>query len=427
MEDFVVDNETIKTQKEKFLTELKDDFFDYLSYNCEINDLDHFYNQCIREKLNPNVFCSRYQKSPQWIKDAEQLIKDHETTYFEALKQKPINYKLDNVKFTKENTKKIIDMNNYLGKFFFSVQIQIHKPDLSYSEIKNVATINQENSNITVEGYPLLQVIQAEIASTTIARKLKKLNMSNFEKFLIAHDFVTSLLYTDEEKEANLEKLEDVPGNTVVSTEYAKIMQNFCDKLGIQCEYINSPNKTVVSNDESDEFYFDPNIQKQNGYSFNIVTLKDPKYGINGTYICDPCRDAKYTKAGTNCYLHSAEPTQDALHNGLADCFTIDERYLTPVVSDLSNGVPHYPLSSTPISLETFKKGLTNAYMAFQFDDRTMTPQKIMDGLNNSTKFASLKMDIENSENCFAVRWKQILSERERLKKQLTELFPNLY
>jgi len=307
------------------------------------------------------------------------------------------------------------------------VQIQIHKPDLSYSEIKNVATINQENSNITVEGYPLLQVIQAEIASTTIARKLKKLNMSNFEKFLIAHDFVTSLLYTDEEKEANLEKLEDVPGNTVVSTEYAKIMQNFCDKLGIQCEYINSPNKTVVSNDESDEFYFDPNIQKQNGYSFNIVTLKDPKYGINGTYICDPCRDAKYTKAGTNCYLHSAEPTQDALHNGLADCFTIDERYLTPVVSDLSNGVPHYPLSSTPISLETFKKGLTNAYMAFQFDDRTMTPQKIMDGLNNSTKFASLKMDIENSENCFAVRWKQILSERERLKKQLTELFPNLY
>ena len=427
MQEFIIENKDIKNQKEKFLIELKDDFFDYLSYNCEINDLDHFYNLCIRQKLNPNIFCSRYQKTPQWIKEAENLIMKNETAYFESLKLKQLAYKLDNIKFTKESTKKIVEMNKYLEKFFFNVQIQIHKPELSYSEIKNVAQITQENPNIMVDGYPLQQVIEAEIASTTIANKLRKLGMSNFEKFLIAHDFVTSLLYTDGEKEPNLNELEKVEGNKLVATEYAKIMQNFCDKLGIKCEYINSPNKEIVSNDESDEFYYDPNIKNQTGYSFNVVTLKDPKYGINGVYICDPCRDAKYTRAGTNCYLHSAEPTQDVLHNSLADCFTISDKYLTPVISDLYNEIPHYPLNSKPITIETYKRGLTNAYMAFQFDDKTMTPQKIMDGLNNSTKFASLKLDIENSENCFATRWKQILAERERLKKQLQELFPSLY
>ena len=102
--DFTVENKDIKKKKEKFLNELKDNFFDYLSYNCEINDLDHFYSQCVREKLNPNIFCSRYQKTPQWVKDAQELIKEHETTFFESLKQKTINYVLTDVKFTKENS-----------------------------------------------------------------------------------------------------------------------------------------------------------------------------------------------------------------------------------------------------------------------------------------------------------------------------------
>ncbi len=425
--DFTIEDKDIKNQKEKFLNELKDSFFDYLSYNCEINDLDHFYSLCVRDKLNPNVFCSRYQKTPQWVKEAQSLIKEHESTFFENLKQKTVNYILVNVKFSKENAKRIIDMNKYLQQFFSNVQIQIQQKELKYKEIKNVALIAQENADITVDGYPLLQVIEAEIASTSIANKLKKLGMSNFEKFLIAHDYVTSMLYNDTPATDNIDKLELVDDDTTVITEYAKIMQNFCEKLGIKCEYINSPNKEVVSNDEADEFYFDPNIQKQSGYSFNVINLKDPKYNINGIYICDPCRDAKYTRAGTNCYLHSAEPTQDVLHNSLADCFTINEKYLTPVVSNLTYPIPQYPLNSQPIPIETFKKGLTNAYMAFQFDDKTMTPQRIMDGLNNSTKFASLKMDIENSENCFATRWKEILAERERLKKQLNELFPHLY
>ena len=109
--------------------------------------------------------------------------------------------------------------------------------------------------------------------------KIDGKELSPLEKFYVAYSYVTKYNYNESAIDAYNSRnlIQVLNGENIVCVGYAQMLKSLCNKIGIECEV----QKIGFDNPEL------------NHMNCN-VTIKDPKYGIDGTFYSDPCFDSNF-------------------------------------------------------------------------------------------------------------------------------------
>lgn len=169
--------------------------------------------------------------------------------------------------FTSEEFSKIATTKEALkNRLMFSENFSYYNFDkvcLANSKLNNWAN---EINNLTLDGKPL----------------------SPLEKFYVAYNYITRFNYnesiTDSYDSRNLVNV--LNSTNIVCVGYAQMLKALCSRIGINCEL------QAIGFDKNELNHM--NCQ---------VTIKDDKYGVNGTFYSDPCFDS--VTNGKASYSHS--------------------------------------------------------------------------------------------------------------------------
>ena len=145
--------------------------------------------------------------------------------------------------------------------------------------------------------WDLQQVMSANQEIDQIVQIIKMHNFSPFEAATFIHHYITSS-FAYKENEENATQPRSIVGilNTddIVCVGYAKFTKAIIDKLGmpgLEAFTIESVIKPIVSNTP---------VKMENQFAIsgfahlqNLISIKDEKYNINGTYVTDACWDCK--------------------------------------------------------------------------------------------------------------------------------------
>lgn len=290
--------------------------------------------------------------------------------------------------YSKENVHKIIHCFDYLKKRpLKGTKIHIKEPKGGFTpeDLKNLLYLVDEFSvDFEVvtdcnefDGYSFNQTLEAYRIMESLVEKLNSMDLSPFEKFLIIHDFAAHKIYKKEKSDMPSGESRDfisaMTGEYVVCAGYAKIVECFCKKAGIECFYISGSE----------------NLMGREGHAANLVHIKDEKYGIDGWYFCDATWDSRLDESiDYKTYVYAALPIQDIEKveqtKYFGDAKTLAERY----------GIPS---SSTAITFQTFRQALLNVYG---------DEEKVELWLDYSRQKAHAVCD-ESSDNCFIMEHKR--------------------
>lgn len=148
--------------------------------------------------------------------------------------------------------------------------------------------------------WTLEQVIDANNKIDKVVRRIQDLNLSPYETMVYIHKYLTQnfeygfhtlkisdmLVGTHRKTERNRSIVAALQDNKTICAGYASLTKAIIDRLNIQglkCEYQiascwNKKKKCI------------------GGHALNLVTIDDPKYDINGTYLNDATWDSKNKK-----------------------------------------------------------------------------------------------------------------------------------
>ena len=148
------------------------------------------------------------------------------------------------------------------------------------------------NKEILFDGkYTVEETINASRQINDVVEEIKKRNLSPFEQFLMAYDYVTSKVYKEESEfepiETSRNLIEVLNGDKIVCVGYANLLCTILSRLGIPCT-----TQTEVGYDYDTNEYVN--------HLVCLVRMEDPKYKIKGIYQSDPTPDA--TKTGESGY-----------------------------------------------------------------------------------------------------------------------------
>ena len=235
-------------------------------------------------------------------------------------------------------------------------------------------------------------------------KKIESLNLSPFEKFLYVHDFVANRIYNEQPREMSSHESRDfvnaMTGDYIVCVGYAEIMENFCNRLGIECKVISGFSRN----------------KGECGHAANVVKIVDEKYGIDGEYFCDACYDSRKEHSRQGIF-YAALPLQDIKHIEQSKFF--DKR-----VENYSG-----KKESKPIPLKAFQEALTSVYS--KTDGENFNENKISGLLSNAVDDAKKYSDGDNAFSA-CVRYKRKIYEavtnNEKLNyKMLRYIFHNIH
>lgn len=161
---------------------------------------------------------------------------------------------------------------------------------ISPEELKKLAVIKDtlEKANVKVyfnehlSYYSFDKVCEANAKLDAWAEEIRNLtidgkSLSPLEKFYVAYSYVTQFEYRESTNSGTSRNLISVlTGDKIVCVGYSQMLKALCEKLDISCE-----TQLVAVNSRV------PNHMNCQ------VTIKDEKYGVNGTYYSDPCYDSK--------------------------------------------------------------------------------------------------------------------------------------
>jgi hypothetical protein len=224
----------------------------------------------------------------------------------------------------------------------------------------------------------------------------------------------------------------------IVCSGYASLVKAVVDKLdmpGLKCDFIGCK---IVSR------------HKVNGHCHNIVSIKDPKYDIDGVYVEDACWDSKregYEKGYG--FGHCLYPVNDVknFNNGKGYYNDgIDDRFSNLIINsnDFNDGIKRvsdtskirrkisdikkyfkyrqipdlimkYGDKSEPISFEIYRKGLIELYAKF-YDDLNKVNELVDEQIQNS-RINSIKTFNPKAYNAFSSSVTK--QERNKIKKDI--------
>jgi len=243
-----------------------------------------------------------------FIKKKEELVKlqkqINETSKFE---DKDINISFDLETYDDEVIKSMENILKELPKdLTTSFTIYFQNAKITCSDLEKFAKLQDsfsENNKLffaeLFKRYTLDEVVNAQKQIDDFTNKIKNLDASPFEKYLIIYDFVTNKIYK-ENKEFEYKSRDIISilnGDDIVCVGYASILSKLCMTVGIECY------------EQSCKVSAKNGVFKE-GHANNIVKIKDDKYGIDGAFYADPCWDSiKEDKKRT--YTHCLLPLKD--------------------------------------------------------------------------------------------------------------------
>ena len=192
------------------------------------------------------------------------------------------NYDNANYIYTKEEIKKLYLLNDLLTTQNNPTQLMINE----YQRISNNRTYNIEDF---VNAWSFNDVVRANNAVDELVNVIRKNEMTPFEAVLFIHYYLTSRFdYKDTYKvEASRVITGVFKGDGIVCSGYASTVKAIIDKLGypdLECEIQGVAEFETKDNGE---------IKEIGGHAFNLIYIKDEKYGIQGVFGEDSCNDGR--------------------------------------------------------------------------------------------------------------------------------------
>ena len=202
----------------------------------------------------------------------------------------------------------------------------------------------------------------------SIAKKIKNSTnngapLSNFEKFMIAYEYVTNFVYNEGGDIMHTETSHWVPvleGDKIVCAGYSSLLRALCDRIFSPTEVKVLEQGLSIANKN--------NNQQLGGHGNNIVFIKDDKYNIDGMFYVDSCWDSINESRKDKPYSYCCIPLQDIMYN---------KEYLF----EFDNGFTHLYLSQfekyanyfKQMEYERYKKDKILSEKAGYFDDKPFT------------------------------------------------------
>ena len=142
------------------------------------------------------------------------------------------------------------------------------------------------------DGFGFRKTLSANRKLDSVANNIKNANndgiaLSNFEKFMLAYDYVTELAYNEGEDIYHKETSHWVPvleGDKIVCSGYASLLAALCNRI--------FPENEVKVLQQSLNVYYKSTNEFRGGHSNNVIFIKDEKYNINGLFYVDACWDS---------------------------------------------------------------------------------------------------------------------------------------
>ena len=223
------------------------------------------------------------------------------------------------------------------------------------------------------DAWSVKDVLEANNQIDNIVSFLKKSNYSPFEKMLFIHAYVT---HNYEYNDGSLEECRVLPGivknKKIVCSGYASFIKAIIDKLDdpdLKCDIVGC------------ELYSRGLVKTyEGGHCHNLIHIKDPKYNIDGSYVEDATWDSKTKKTKTgrgfaHCLfsVKDLQQMEDLVYNHkfkqsrfdtlIADRENVEGDSEPTYSRKTPELIARYADRSTPIPLETFKKGLHAMYL----------------------------------------------------------------
>ena len=163
-------------------------------------------------------------------------------------------------------------------------------------------------------GYGFRKTLSANRKLDSIAEKIKNLTsdgkpLSNFEKFMVAYEYVTQYIYNEGGDVLHNETSHWVPvieGDKIVCGGYASLLDALCNRV------FNTDEVKVMK--QSCDIYENETNKYKAGHANNLVYIKDEKYGVDGIFYCDPCWDSKDEKRDDKPQAFCCIPIKDMLN-----------------------------------------------------------------------------------------------------------------
>lgn len=250
-------------------------------------------NEILSSNKKDKVFSSNFYVGN--IKDNSLLSypNDVKEIFFENNDIDSINLLIDRVKASNNNIEKIvIDLPDKLYS----------KEELQSIKDKNLIVFGSEKDLTRISAEEMIKI---EDTLDLFVSDIKKSDLSPFERYIAVYNIVKSFKkykfynddhfkdhdYADQSRNVYLIMQNDY----IVCVGYAKLLETLLKRVGI-----NSITWDVITN--SDLI----------GHERNYINIVDPKYDINGYYMCDATWDNVQLEMMTNGYVHLHMTTNEA-------------------------------------------------------------------------------------------------------------------
>lgn len=147
--------------------------------------------------------------------------------------------------------------------------------------------------------YSLPEILSAQKKLNDIIEPLKKSNASDFEKYLVIYDFLTSKVYKEDEENRCFSRdlISVLNSDSIVCVGYSELMKYLCDAVGIKCK----PQSVTDRKKKGDVLHKN-----------NLIYIDDAKYNIHGWYYADACWDSALEGVkDKKQYIYSLIPLDD--------------------------------------------------------------------------------------------------------------------
>lgn len=299
----------------------------------------------------------------------------------------------------------------------------------SYLKTKDVEPIRfLEDPQTPFLSWNLEHVLNANKEIDAIVETIKNKKFSPYEAAAFIHYYITSSFEYKENLDDELVPRSIVGvlnTDNIVCVGYAKFYKAVIDKLnmeGLSAQTIQSCLKPPAFND------FGKMVNKMPLRGFlhlqNLVTVKDAKYNIDGTYFNDACWDAKNANfpngKGFACFMfpvkdifklegysYEEDPSKDR-YNGTRMVHT--EKLVNPSRMP----VYRYANKSKPISIENLERCLYNVFAKTYLDYKHEQIVDMLDYYMPCSKLIAASLFREDAENCLVKEGKVALKEAEK-------------
>lgn len=249
-------------------------------------------------------------------------------------------------------------------------------------------------------------------------------SLSNFEKFMLAYEYVTNYTFKEDKNNRKMARhwVPVIEGDKIVCVGYASLLSALCDRIF-------PPNEVKVVRQSLAIYDKNKPNKYVGGHENNLIFIKDEKYGIDGLFYLDACFDSKEKHKLNKSQAFCCIPLKDVLHvredsyvfkeGSLIDCYLKQNKEYddfckkvieinrkkcssTKEAKNIVDVIDYYlfgPLSSTNEAVEYYKNYLADVNIC----DKEVNAKTMINVVNKKANTKSIPVEaFVNSYNIIA-------------------------